>query len=147
MKFKVLGVVILVGVAMQFVPYGREHTNPPVAGEPQWDSQRTHELFVRTCGNCHSNKTVWPWYSRIAPVSWLIQSDVDEGREHFNGSMWGIQQKNKGADASQEVKDGEMPPWFYVLGHREAKLTENEKSELIRGLSATFGGKGEKSGR
>jgi len=139
MKMKLLFFLILVGVVIQFVPYGKDHSNPPVAGEPQWDSPRTQELFERTCGNCHSNKTTWPWYSSIAPVSWLVQNDVDEAREHFNVSMWGEQQRNMGSDAAAELREGEMPPWVYLLGHPEAKLNDSEKAELVNGLIATFG--------
>ncbi len=144
MKFRLLGVLVLIGVAIQFVPYGKSRTNPPVIAEPGWDNQGTKELFYRVCGNCHSNNTTWPWYSSIAPVSWLIQRDVDEGREHFNVSMWDAQSVNKGRDAAGEVSDGEMPPWFYVIGHPEAKLSDSEKMQLVRGLTATFGDEKEK---
>src|SRR5687768_3027163 len=76
-----LGVAI-VGVlaAVQLVPYGRDHTNPPVRQEPAWDRPQTRALVARACFDCHSNETTWPWYSHIAPVSWLIQRDVVEGR-------------------------------------------------------------------
>jgi hypothetical protein len=69
------GAALLVAL-IQAVPYGRAHSNPPVVSEPAWDSPRARELAVRACFDCHSNETVWPWYSNIAPVSWLIQSDV-----------------------------------------------------------------------
>jgi mono/diheme cytochrome c family protein len=144
MKFKLLGVLIIAGVAIQFVPYGKDHTNPPVVAEPKWDTQKTKETFYRVCGNCHSNTTTWPWYSTIAPVSWLVSRDVAEGREHFNVSMWGAQSVNKGRDAAEELREGEMPPWFYVIGHPEAKLSGSEKDEFVEGLSATFGGEKEK---
>lgn len=138
MRFKLLGIIVLTGVAIQFIPYGRNHTNPPVVAEPQWDRPSTKALFTRVCANCHSNNTTWPWYSSVAPVSWLVQRDVDEGREHFNVSMWGSQKVNKGGDAAEEVQEGEMPPWFYVLGHPEAKLSETEKAEFVAGLAVTF---------
>jgi mono/diheme cytochrome c family protein len=141
MIYKVIGAVVLLFVAMQFVPYGRDHANPAVVAEPQWDTQTTRELFARACADCHSNETKWPWYSNIAPVSWLVQHDVDEGREHFNVSMWGVQKKNEGDEAVKEVKEGEMPPCAYTAAHPEAKLTESEKALLIKGLSATFGEK------
>lgn len=139
MKFKLLSILIVAGVAIQFVPYGKDHTNPPVVAEPQWDNSQTKEMFYRVCGNCHSNTTTWPWYSSIAPVSWLISHDVDDGREHFNVSMWNNQKVNKGYDAAGELREGEMPPWFYLLGHPEAKLSESEKNQLVQGLTATFG--------
>ena len=72
-KSKIFGVVVgavaALGLGVQLVPYGREHSNPPVTGEPQWDSPRTAELAKRACYDCHSNETVWPWYSNIAPLS------------------------------------------------------------------------------
>ncbi len=73
---------------LQLVPYGRNHTNPPVAAEPAWASAQTRALAVRACFDCHSNETTWPWYSNVAPVSWLIQRDVDEGRRRLNFSEW-----------------------------------------------------------
>jgi hypothetical protein len=63
----------------QAIPYGRGHSNPPVTKEPAWDSSRTRELAKRACFDCHSNETTWPWYSNVAPESWLIQRDVDAG--------------------------------------------------------------------
>lgn len=139
MKYKILGIVIIVVIAIQFIPYGINHSNPAVVAEPMWDSPKTKELFVRTCADCHSNETKWPWYSNIAPISWLTQYDVEEGREHFNVSMWGVQKKNKGDEAKEEFEKGEMPPWFYVLPHPEAKLSASETKELSKGLLATFG--------
>lgn len=135
---KMLGVLVVLFIAIQFVPYGKDHSNPAIVGEPQWNSQATQKTFYRVCGNCHSNKTVWPWYSSIAPASWLIQSDVDEGRQHFNASMWGQQKMNRGPDAADEVRLGEMPPWYFVLGHPEAKLSESQRATLAQGLEATF---------
>ena len=131
--------VLLLGVAIQVVPYGREHTNPPVVQEPQWDTPKTRALFMRACADCHSNETKWPWYSNIAPVSWLVQHDVDEGREHFNVSNWLHQKKNKGDEAAEEVREGDMPPLVYLPAHPEARLSETEKKELITGLVNTFG--------
>lgn len=128
---------LLVGI--QFVPYGKNHTNPPIISEPQWDSPRTKELFNNACANCHSHQTSYPWYSDVAPVSWLLQRDIDEGREHFNVSAWGAQKKNEGKDAAKEVREGEMPPWFYLPTHPEAKLSDTEKQELISGFEKTFG--------
>ena len=146
MIYKFFGIVLLIGVAIQFLPYGKDHTNPPVVAEPKWDSANTKELFARVCANCHSNNTTWPWYSSVAPVSWLIRHDVDEGREHFNVSMWDAQRVNKGHDAAEEVREGDNATWFYVLGHPEAKLSDSEKTQFIQGLSATFGGgEGKKS--
>ena len=123
---------------IQLVPYGRDHTNPAVIAEPTWKGEQTRELFFRTCKNCHSNETSWPWYSSIAPVSWLVQSDVDEGRSKFNVSRWG-QGKQEADEAAGMIRKGEMPPWFYLPTHPEARLTDPERQALIRGLVDTFG--------
>jgi hypothetical protein len=76
----VLGGLVALLVAIQLVPYGRAHRNPPVGAEPAWDSPRTRDLAERACFACHGNTTTWPWYSTIAPVSWYVQRDVNEGR-------------------------------------------------------------------
>ena len=76
----VAGVVVF-GL-IQLVPYGRDHANPPVTREVKWDSPRTRALAAGACFDCHSNLTTWPWYSNVAPVSWLVYADVVGGRGH-----------------------------------------------------------------
>jgi hypothetical protein len=140
----VWGLIVLVAalVVAQLVPYGRDHTNPPVVAEPVWDSPQTRALSVRACFDCHSNETVWPWYSNIAPLSWLVQSHIDEGRAELNFSEWNRTQEE--ADESAEsVRDGEMPPLYYLVTHPQARLGQAEKDDLIRGLVATFGDDGD----
>lgn len=139
MKGKILAGVAIAAIAIQFIPYGNQRTNPPIVSEPRWDAPRTQELFNRACADCHSHKTTYLWYSNVAPISWLIQRDVEEGREHFNVSAWGAQEKNEGNEAAKEVKEGSMPPWFYLPTHPEARLSDAEKRELIEGLEKTFG--------
>ncbi len=126
-------------VLIQFLPIGKDRTNPPVIAEPNWDSPQTRETFMRVCGDCHSNQTVWPWYSEIAPASWLISRDVNEGREKLNVSEWGIR-KNEADDVVEVVQKGEMPPWFYLPLHPEARLNAAQKQVFLQGLTATFGG-------
>jgi len=140
MKLKILLSLVVFAVLIQFVPYGQS-INPPVLAEPAWDSPDTRQLFFRACADCHSNETKWPWYSRIAPIAWLVRFDVDEGREHFNVSAWGMQSKNEGSEAAKAVREGEMPPLQYLLPHPEARLSDTEQSALVRGLVATFGDK------
>ncbi len=142
MKKAIIGLLVLF-VLIQFVPYGKEHTNPPVIAEPDWDSPKTRELFMRACGDCHSHETKWPWYSNIAPISWSVYQHVEEGREHFNISAWGHQKKNEGEDAAKEVREGEMPLKSYLLAHPEARLSKSDKTALIEGLQKTFGGEEE----
>lgn len=139
-------VVFLIGlVAIQLVPFGRDHTNPPVSAEPAWDSPQTRATFMRACADCHSNETKWPWYTNVAPVSWLVSRDVNEGREKFNISAWGLQD-NEGDEAAENVQEGDMPLWFYVPLHPEANLSAAEKEQFIQGLIATFGEKQEGPG-
>ena len=135
-------VVIAVGLfgAAQLVPYGRSHENPPTVAEPKWDAQSTRELFFQVCRDCHSNETVWPWYSHIAPASWLLQYDVNEGRSHLNVSQWG-RDKQHGDEAAEMLREGEMPPWYYLPLHAAARLDPDERSRFIEGLEQTFGEK------
>ncbi len=129
--------MILLGL-IQFWPYGRDHDNPPVTGEPAWKDTATRERFYRSCGDCHSNQSVWPWYSHVAPASWLVQYDVRKGRSKVNVSEWG-RAENDAGESAEKVRNGEMPPWFYLIPHPSAKMTGREKEEFISGLSATFG--------
>ncbi len=140
----ILGVVIglIAGfILIQFLPYGHDHTNPTVVAEPQWDSQQTRDLVVRACYDCHSNQSTWPWYSNVAPISWLIQHDVQQGRARLNFSQWGTSGRG-GGDAAEQVQRGTMPQWYYVLLHPTASLTSAEKQALIQGLQTSLGGGG-----
>jgi len=140
---KILLTIIALFIAIQFIPYGKNHTNPKVVAEPKWDSPKTKEIFMKACGDCHSNETQYPWYSNIAPISWAMAHHIDEGREHFNVSMWGTQKKNHGDEAVEEIEEGEMPLKSYLLAHPEAHLSDSEKQLFIDGLKKTFGEKKE----
>jgi heme-binding protein len=131
-------VLLALGVVIQAVPYGRQHTNPPVIAEPQWDTPQTRTLAARACFDCHSNETVWPWYANIAPVSWLVQRDVDLGRRAVNFSEWNRPQK-EARESSETVRQGEMPPWVYTVRRSSARLSVAEKEALAGGLAATLG--------
>jgi hypothetical protein len=130
----------LVGVlaVMQLVPYGRTHSNPPVIKEPAWDSQRTRELAKRACFDCHSNETRWPWYADVAPLSWVVQHDVDVAREVINFSTWNVR-FDLSSYSGQSITMGNMPPLKYRMAHPEARLSRREMGELARGLDATLG--------
>lgn len=130
---------LLIGLAailllIQCAPYGRDHRNPPMDDEPAWDSPRTQELTVGACFDCHSNRTVWPWYSHIAPISWLVEHDVKEGRRELNFSEWNKAQEEAG-EAADTVRKGSMPPWYYPW----TRLSTAERQELIQGLEKTLG--------
>ena len=89
-------------------------------------------IFKRSCVDCHSSQTAWPWYSYVAPVSWLVERDVSRGRHHMNLSDWQqytFKQREKLlADIASEVKNGEMPLPQYTLVHREAKLSDADRN-------------------
>jgi len=125
-------------LAIQLVPYGRDHSNPQVTSEPVWDSPATRALTKQACFDCHSNETEWPAYARVAPASWLIQRDVIEGRAALNFSEWQRPQEKAG-DASAEVAEGEMPPAGYQLMHTHARLSTADRERLARGLAKTLG--------
>src|SRR5688572_5017474 len=135
------GILILAGLflLLQVVPYGRNHTNPPVHAEPRWDSPRTRELATRACFDCHSNETHWPWYSHIYPISDMLEHDVLEGRKALNFSEWSVGHASlRPEEMVETVAKGQMPLPYYVILHPEADLNDAERAELINGLIATF---------
>lgn len=137
--WSLVGLGLLTGlIAMQLVPYGRNHVNPPTVSEPIWDSATTRVLAKQACFDCHSNETKWPAYARVAPVSWLIQHDVVEGRAVLNFSEWQRPQE-KSTDAAEELLEGEMPPAMYRLMHAHARLNDAERDHLARGLAKSLG--------
>jgi hypothetical protein len=134
-----MGLCLCMVVFIEVIPYGRNHTNPPVVQEPKWDSPQTRVLAKRACFDCHSNETVWPWYSNIAPVSWLVQHDVDEGRGRLNFSEWTPgQMGDQRSKVGEAVQEGEMPPAVYLLQHPNASLKPEETQALAQGLSASL---------
>lgn len=124
-------------VAIQLVPYGRDHRNPPPTGEPSWDAPDTRALAKRACFDCHSNETEWPAYANIAPASWLVQWDVDEGRAVLNFSEW-LRPQEEAKEASETVLEGEMPPAAYKLAHADARLSAADRDRLAQGLARTL---------
>ena len=127
-------------VAIQFVPYGHSRVNPPVQAEPAWDSPATRALAQQACFDCHSNQTEWPLYSRVAPVSWLVQRDVVEGRAALNFSEWSRAQK-EAREAPEKIRERDMPPAIYQLMHGHARLSDADRDRLARGLEASLGGR------
>ena len=96
---------------------------------------------MRACGDCHSNQTTWPWYSWVAPASWLVQHHVDEAREHLDFAEFDRPQRDadEAAEAAEEVEEGEMPLPNYLWLHPEARLDDQERGDLIAGLERTLG--------
>ncbi|TMA36652.1 MAG: hypothetical protein E6J79_12845 [Deltaproteobacteria bacterium] len=123
----------LAGLLVVVQGFRIDRTNPPV--EQDVAAPASVEALLRhACYNCHSHETVWPWYSHVAPVSWLLAHDVSEGRRELDFSTWTaypparkIRKLRKSAD---EVAKGKMPPWYYALVHPEARLTAAERAML-----------------
>jgi cytochrome c551/c552 len=139
---KIIVITVLVGIGIflliQLIPYGKDYINSPVVSEPNWDSQQTRDLAKRACFDCHSNETVWPWYSKIAPVSWLVYRDVIEGRRRLNFSDWQNSYLRDSGEIASVINEGEMPPFQYLPMHPSARLSTAEKTQLINGLEATL---------
>ena len=118
-------------IAIQFIPVSR--TNPPVQGDFH-GSTEVVSVLRRACYDCHSNETMWPWYSQIAPLSWVIAHDVNQGRTVLNFSIWSQLSAEKQAEATKEswdeVAEKKMPTWYYVALHPEARLSANDQSVL-----------------
>lgn len=124
-----LGLVLL-AIAQAF---RIDTTNPPVERDVA-APPAVAAVLRRACYDCHSNETVWPWYSHVAPVSWLLARDVREGRAELNFSVWDSYEAKKKAkklkETAEEVVEGEMPPWFYVAAHREAALSHADVESI-----------------
>jgi hypothetical protein len=127
--------LFVVAVLLQLVPYGRDHTNPPVTQDAPWPEGRARELATAACYDCHSNQTRWPPQSFVAPFSWLVARDVVQGREALNFSTWD-EDDGEADDAAEAVAAGEMPPRRYVLVHPDAALSDAERQLLIEALEA-----------
>ena len=125
------GLVVFVG--LQLVPYGREHPNPPVTRAAPWPDGRAAAIAESSCAACHSNTTSWPWYSYVAPASWLVQRDVLEGRDELNFSTWD-RDDGEADDAIETIVEGSMPPLRYVLMHPSAGLSQEETQILVDAL-------------
>lgn len=129
MKKIILAIIVLLLVGIQLVPVQR--TNPEVVSDFAGPAE-VQAILERSCYDCHSNETAWPWYSYVAPVSWLVAHDVNEGRAHLNFSDWGPALdnpyiRNKIHDM---VASGEMPLDVYLLMHPEAEVSDEELAAL-----------------
>lgn len=120
-------------LVLQLVPYGWTHSNPPVTSAAPWPNAEAEAIARQSCYDCHSNETEWPAYSYVAPMSWLVRSDVDAGRAEMNFSEWDPQD-NKADDAVEEIDEGSMPLSKYTAIHRGAELTAEEKATLSAAL-------------
>ena len=127
--------LLAVAVLLQLVPYGRDHTNPPVTQDAPWPDGRARELATTACYDCHSNETRWSLQSFVAPFSWMVARDVEQGRDKLNFSTWD-EGDGEADDAADAVADGSMPPRRYLLAHPDAALSDAERQVLIDALRA-----------
>ncbi|WCO67614.1 heme-binding domain-containing protein [Iamia majanohamensis] len=135
------GVVVAAFLAIQLVPYGWSHPNPPVVRDAPWPDEESAAIARTSCYDCHSNETDWPAYSYVAPMSWLVRSDVEEGRDELNLSDWDAD-ADEADDAAEEVEEGSMPPSQYTRIHRDARLTDDERATLVAALEQMAGDDG-----
>ena len=144
---KVLKIVAIVLIAAFIVVqfFRPDRTKPPVVQAETLESsvpvpENVEQILKRSCNDCHSNQTVYPWYSNISPFSWLLQQHIDEGRQKLNFSVWNTFDAKKKARKLDEVCDqvttGEMPLNQYLWIHRDAKLSDEDKKLLCDWVDA-----------
>jgi Haem-binding domain len=131
--------VFVAGIALQFIPVVRD--NPAVVPsatiyETGLVPANVRACLERSCMNCHSDETRWPWYSYVAPVSWMVAHDVHQARSKMNFSEWDHYSQTKKAheleEICNEVLNEEMPPRTYTLTHRDARVTEEEREAVCQ---------------
>ena len=135
-KFIGIGVAVLLLLCQLYQP---ERTNPPVDPAKTVEahlqvSPEVKEIIGRACRDCHTHATRWPWYSYVAPTSWLVAEDVEHAREHMNLSEWAAYDAVKTdkmlEEICEEVGEGGMPLPIYVLVHRDADLTAQQREAV-----------------
>jgi hypothetical protein len=136
--YALLGLVGLF-LVIQLVPYGRDHQNPPVTQAAVFKSPKAQQLVADSCNDCHSNLTKWPWYTNVAPASWLVMNDVEEGRGIMNMSEWDKPQPALD-EVVEKIQSGEMPPLKYkaMPNHANARLSGKDKAALIAGFRQVY---------
>ena len=142
-----LGLVVALGI-IQLIPV--ERTNPPVLADVHAPAE-VQAILRGACYDCHSHETRWPWYSRVAPVSWMVTHHVKEGRGDLNFSDWPRldfeEQEHAFKDIREQITKGKMPLRGYTWMHREARLSEAQRAALVAWAASATGmatGTGEK---
>jgi mono/diheme cytochrome c family protein len=132
--------LVIAGAALSFAPVNTAHATLARVTEPPWASPEFRAQFMRSCGDCHSNETKWPWYSQLPIVAGFIRDHVNEGREHLNVSEWGTTMQGEHAEhVAEVVQKGEMPPASYLLLHPDARLDAAAVQTFVTGANGTFG--------
>ena len=138
---KIVAATAVTCVLIQFYPM--ERINPPasheIAAPPSIET-----ILERACADCHSNHTRWPWYAHVAPLSWLVVRDVEQGRQHLNFSTWDKYADDpeteitKLRNIDKVMHDRSMPQWYYLLGHPSARLTDADRDEIEKWVSGSI---------
>jgi Haem-binding domain len=128
-----------VGLILAIQVFRPSRTNPPMDVNQDLSvavhvDAGVRSLIDRSCNDCHSNRTVWPWYSEVAPISWLVASDVNGARRHMNFSDWGAypthQRQSHLDEICKVVTEGDMPPLTYTLMHATARLSDSDRQAI-----------------
>ncbi len=135
---KIITIVLAVAfVAIQF--YRPNRANPLIVGAETLEvnanvSENVGKILERSCNNCHSNRTVYPWYAQVVPFSWLLADHIEDGRRHLNFSVWKTyddrRRRKKLDEICEQVETGEMPHNQYLWIHRDARLSDEDKKIL-----------------
>jgi hypothetical protein len=134
---KIMLVLMIIIVLIQFIRIDK--TNPSLTEETDFVNVKhppegIANLIKVSCYDCHSNETIYPWYTNIAPVSWWIKDHINEARHHLNFSEWGTYSSKKADHKLKEcvemVQEGEMPLYSYTLMHSNSSLNEDQKHAL-----------------
>ena len=124
-------VLVSLGIVLAGAQLVRPARTNPTADAPRAIGDPAVETILRrACFDCHSNETRWPWYSAVAPSSWLVVRDVNEGRSEMNFSNWKDPKGELRTEICEKVREGEMPMKIYLPLHAEARLTEADKTAL-----------------
>ncbi len=130
-------ILLLIVVGIQFIPITRNQSDivPPTDLMEVYNvPEQVEVIFKTSCYDCHSNNTIYPWYNKLQPVSWIMEGHIKEGKAELNFNEFGSyserRQKSKFKSILSQVKDDEMPLASYTWMHREAKLSENKKKAL-----------------
>lgn len=129
-----LGALALVVLLIVVQAFRIDKTNPPISADLAAPAP-IKQVITRACYPCHSNETVWPWYSNVAPASWMVAYDIHKGRAELNFSEWGDYTQARRLKKLQEIRDeiaaGEMPPWYYVYPmHPEGRLSAQDRGNV-----------------
>lgn len=148
MNYKKISIIAILVVFILIQFFRIDKTNPEVNPEKDYLSisqapADVSEILKSSCYDCHSNETIYPWYSNLAPISWMLKSHIVEARDNMNFSLWadlseaskiGVQE-----NCLYEIEDNEMPLKSYTLIHRKAKLSDAEKEILINWFNSQTG--------